>query len=158
LHFRFFFVFFIFCCFLELRYLKKDQIVLLGLPREALQNTLGDFGLEKYRADQIEDLLFRGAKSIAELSQLPKIQRKILQEADVITGRSELIHKVVSSDGTTKLLLKLFDGSVIETVGIPSEKRLTICVSSQIGCTMACSFCATGKRNKKKKKKKKKHE
>ena len=48
-------------------------------------------------------------------------------------------------DGTIKLLLQADDGELIETVGIPTEKRLTICISSQIGCSMGCRFCATGK-------------
>jgi 23S rRNA (adenine2503-C2)-methyltransferase len=61
------------------------------------------------------------------------------------TGRSQELHRSVARDGTTKLLLATGDGLSIETVGIPTEDRLTVCVSSQVGCPMACRFCATGK-------------
>jgi 23S rRNA (adenine2503-C2)-methyltransferase len=60
-------------------------------------------------------------------------------------GRSRELHRSVARDGTTKLLLGTHDGLSIETVGIPAEGRLTVCVSSQVGCPMACRFCATGK-------------
>ncbi|MEM6869451.1 MAG: 23S rRNA (adenine(2503)-C(2))-methyltransferase RlmN, partial [Cyanobacteria bacterium P01_C01_bin.121] len=60
-------------------------------------------------------------------------------------GRSHIHHRSESPDGTIKYLLRLKDGLIIEAVGIPSDKRLTVCVSSQIGCPMACDFCATGK-------------
>ncbi|MEO0853769.1 MAG: 23S rRNA (adenine(2503)-C(2))-methyltransferase RlmN, partial [Cyanobacteria bacterium J06648_11] len=60
-------------------------------------------------------------------------------------GRSRIHHRSESPDGTIKYLLRLKDGLIIEAVGIPSDKRLTVCVSSQIGCPMACDFCATGK-------------
>jgi len=65
--------------------------------------------------------------------------------ANVPIGRSIIHHRSVAPDQTVKYLLKLADGQVIETVGIPTEKRLTVCVSSQVGCPMACDFCATGK-------------
>ena len=62
-----------------------------------------------------------------------------------LLGRSTLLHRSDARDGTTKLLLSTIDGLSIETVGIPSGDRLTVCVSSQVGCPMACRFCATGK-------------
>ena len=62
-----------------------------------------------------------------------------------LLGRSRLLHRSDARDGTTKLLLATDDGLSIETVGIPSGERLTVCVSSQVGCSMACRFCATGK-------------
>ena len=62
-----------------------------------------------------------------------------------LLGRSRLLHRSDARDGTTKLLLSTEDGLSIETVGIPSAERLTVCVSSQVGCPMACRFCATGK-------------
>ena len=62
-----------------------------------------------------------------------------------LLGRSLLLHRSDARDGTTKLLLGTADGLSIETVGIPSGDRLTVCVSSQVGCPMACRFCATGK-------------
>lgn len=65
-------------------------------------------------------------------AQVPKAWREELKAAGVRTGRSVLHHQVVGSDGTTKLLLQLQDGRVVETVGIPTRDRLTVCVSSQV--------------------------
>jgi 23S rRNA (adenine2503-C2)-methyltransferase len=65
--------------------------------------------------------------------------------ADYPVGRSNIEYQTVAGDRTRKYLLKLHDGAIIETVGIPTPKRLTVCVSSQVGCPMACDFCATGK-------------
>ena len=62
-----------------------------------------------------------------------------------LIGRLPILHRSVASDGTTKLLLGTRDGLTLETVGIPTGDRLTVCVSSQVGCPMACRFCATGK-------------
>jgi 23S rRNA (adenine2503-C2)-methyltransferase len=62
-----------------------------------------------------------------------------------LLGRSRLLHRSDARDGTTKLLLATADGLSLETVGIPAGERLTVCVSSQVGCPMACRFCATGK-------------
>jgi 23S rRNA (adenine2503-C2)-methyltransferase len=64
---------------------------------------------------------------------------------EVSIGRSTVHHRAVAPDQTVKYLLCLGDDNIIETVGIPTEKRLTVCVSSQVGCPMACTFCATGK-------------
>jgi 23S rRNA (adenine2503-C2)-methyltransferase len=68
-----------------------------------------------------------------------------LQLADIPIGRSSLHYRSVAPDDTVKYLLKLADGEIVETVGIPSDKRLTVCVSTQVGCPMACDFCGTGK-------------
>ena len=70
-------------------------------------------------------------------------------EAGITTGRSRIISEAASHDGTRKFLCQLADGRVVETVGIPqleaSVPRLTACISSQVGCPMRCTFCATGK-------------
>ena len=68
-----------------------------------------------------------------------------LLDAGIEVGRLQEIHRSVAADATTKLLLSTDDGETIETVGIPTDQRLTVCVSSQVGCPMACRFCATGK-------------
>ena len=67
------------------------------------------------------------------------------EPGQALLGRSRLLHRSDARDGTCKLLLSTVDGLSIETVGIPSGERLTVCVSSQVGCPMACRFCATGK-------------
>jgi 23S rRNA (adenine2503-C2)-methyltransferase len=85
----------------------------------------------------------KGVRSLLEISVFSKQWRSTLAEIPI--GRSTVHHRSVASDGTVKYLLKLADGQVVETVGIPTEKRLTVCVSTQVGCPMACDFCATGK-------------
>ena len=108
-------------------------------------------GQPSFRGRQLHDWLYaKGARRLDEITVLPKVWREQLQAhppagaADWI-GRSREVHRSVARDGTTKLLLATHDGHTIETVGIPAEGRLTVCVSSQVGCPMACRFCATGK-------------
>ncbi len=97
-----------------------------------------------YRGQQIHNWIYhKGIRSLAEITVLPKSWRTEI--ADTWVGRSEIAHTTVAPDKTTKLLLRLQDGLTIETVGIPTSERLTACVSSQVGCPMACDFCATGK-------------
>ncbi|MFN5515355.1 MAG: 23S rRNA (adenine(2503)-C(2))-methyltransferase RlmN, partial [Cyanobacteriota bacterium] len=100
--------------------------------------------LPPYRAKQIRHWLYqKQARSLLEMSDLPKAWRERRQ--DYPLGRSSIEQRRIAPDQTRKYLLKLQDGLIIETVGIPSAKRLTVCVSSQVGCAMDCSFCATGK-------------
>lgn len=89
-------------------------------------------------------------RSIDQFTTLSKALRQQLIDAGVRVGRSHIQHRVAASDGTQKFLLRLDDGYVVETVGIPEKNRqgdgrLTVCVSSQVGCPMRCTFCATGK-------------
>ena len=108
-------------------------------------------GQAAFRGRQLHDWLYaKGARSLEAISVLPKDWRAQLQAqppeggGDWI-GRSSELHRSVARDGTTKLLLGTADGLTLETVGIPATDRLTVCVSSQVGCPMACRFCATGK-------------
>lgn len=97
-----------------------------------------------YRGQQLHQWIYqKGVRSLEEISVLPKQWRSTV--ADIPVGRSTLHYRAAAPDGTVKFLLRLADGQIIETVGIPTEKRLTVCVSSQVGCPMACDFCATGK-------------
>lgn len=124
---------------------------LLGQGLAALEQWARDQGQSAFRGRQLHDWLYaKGARSLDQVSVLPKAWREQLQAqppdgaADWI-GRSREVHRSVARDGTTKLLLATHDGHTIETVGIPADGRLTVCVSSQVGCPMACRFCATGK-------------
>jgi len=117
----------------------------------ALEQWAQSQGQAPFRGRQLHDWIYsKGARSIAEVSVLPKAFRAQLEAApppgaaDWI-GRSRELERRVARDGTTKLLLATADGLSLETVGIPSRDRLTVCVSSQVGCPMACRFCATGK-------------
>jgi 23S rRNA (adenine2503-C2)-methyltransferase len=108
-------------------------------------------GQPAFRGRQLHDWVYaKGARDLGAVTVLPKAWREQLL-ADTpgggaaLIGRLPLLHRSDAADGTVKLLLGTADGLSIETVGIPSADRLTVCVSSQVGCPMACRFCATGK-------------
>ncbi|EEF29230.1 probable dual-specificity RNA methyltransferase RlmN [Ricinus communis] len=130
---------------------QVDPHVLLGMSEPELQQLAADFGQQSYRGKQLHHLIYqRKVKEIQDFSQLPQAFRNELQEAGWRVGRSPIYRTVTAADGTVKLLIKLEDNRLIETVGIPiqDEKgpvRLTACISSQVGCPLRCSFCATGK-------------
>ncbi|MDE1867490.1 MAG: 23S rRNA (adenine(2503)-C(2))-methyltransferase RlmN, partial [Thaumarchaeota archaeon] len=105
----------------------------------------------RYRADQLLHMLYNEfPKDISSMRQLPAEMRNALSTAGYTIGSADEVHRVVSEDGqTTKLLLKLGDGTLIETVLMQYRKnkgrpRSTVCVSTQVGCQMGCTFCATG--------------
>lgn len=101
-------------------------------------------GQPRYRGKQLHEWLYqKGVRSLVDISVFPKSWRENL--ADYPIGRSHTHLCSTAPDRTRKYLLRLEDGLIIETVGIPSSKRLTVCVSSQVGCAMKCDFCATGK-------------
>ena len=117
---------------------------LLGASLETLTAWVQQYNQPAYRGKQLHQWIYqKGARSLTEISVFPKQWRQAV--ADIPIGRSVLHYRSEAPDGTVKFLLKLADGQVIETVGIPTAKRLTVCVSSQVGCPMACDFCATGK-------------
>ncbi len=117
---------------------------LLGATLAELTAWVQLHGQPAYRGRQLHEWIYhKGVRSLCEISVFPKNWRSALTEVPI--GRSTLHHRSVASDGTVKYLLRLADGQIIETVGIPTEKRLTVCVSTQVGCPMACEFCATGK-------------
>jgi 23S rRNA (adenine2503-C2)-methyltransferase len=117
---------------------------LLGQSLPELTDWVQKQGQPAYRGKQLHDWIYsKGARSLSDITVFPKQWRA--EVGEVAIGRSLLHLRSPSPDGTVKFLLKLADGNIIETVGIPTEKRLTVCVSSQVGCPMACDFCATGK-------------
>lgn len=121
---------------------------LVGLLPEEVEGVLGDHfaarGQARYRAGQVTKWLYeRLAGSFEEMTDLPAAEREALKEAFEITAPA--VAKLSRSvDGTAKHLWRLKDGELIESVLIPTSTRLTLCISSQAGCAMACSFCATG--------------
>jgi 23S rRNA (adenine2503-C2)-methyltransferase len=122
----------------------NEKEVLLGKSLAQLTDWVQQQGQPAYRGKQLYQWLYdRGARSLSEISVFPKQWRETL--ADYPIGRSTIHYRSIATDGTKKYLLRLADGLIIETVGIPTAKRLTVCVSSQVGCPMACDFCATGK-------------
>jgi len=114
------------------------------VPLAEIEQTLKDWGEPKFRAAQIHDWIWKKhVGSIEEMSNLSKKLREQLHEAYYIP-KVTIDHSQYSNDGTIKSRLKLHDGRFIEGVLIPTEKRMTACVSSQVGCSLSCKFCATG--------------
>jgi len=110
-----------------------------------------EMGQPRYRADQILDALYRGAaQSIDQVAVLPAAFRRRLAQAGYTIGSARETRRVTSADAeTTKLLLRMDDGALIETVLMQypepnAHPRSTVCVSTQAGCAMGCIFCATG--------------
>jgi 23S rRNA (adenine2503-C2)-methyltransferase len=124
------------------------RIDLVGLSREAIRDALAEAGLDarqaKLRAKQIWHQIYnRGATGFEVMSDIAKPQRGWFTERFTI-GRPEVVEHLVSTDGTRKWLLRTADGNDFEMVFIPDADRGTLCVSSQVGCTLNCSFCHTG--------------
>lgn len=121
-----------------------DKVPLLGASLNELTAWILQHQQPAYRAKQLHQWIYeKGIRNLADISVFPKLWRSELSAVPI--GRSQLHYRAAAPDGTVKFLLRLADGQIIETVGIPTDKRLTVCVSSQVGCPMACDFCATGK-------------
>jgi 23S rRNA (adenine2503-C2)-methyltransferase len=121
---------------------------IIGLGRAALGERLAALGVperqRRMRASQIWSWAYvRGATDFAVMTDIAKELRSDLAAAFSL-ARPEIVTEQVSIDGTRKWLLRLADGKEIETVYIPEEDRGTLCISSQVGCTLTCSFCHTG--------------
>lgn len=124
------------------------RIDIAGVPRNEAGNLLREHFQSReqpsYRARQVEEWIFdRLAMSFEEMTNLPQSERLALAGSFAFTVlATDRVSR--SADGTAKHLWRLSDGELIESVLIPSGPRLTLCISSQAGCAMACTFCATG--------------
>jgi 23S rRNA (adenine2503-C2)-methyltransferase len=127
------------------RFARADgRLDLKSLTLPELEEELLGLGSEKFRALQIYKWVWqRGAKSFAEMTNIARSVHTVLDERFYISWL-ECVGVLRSTDGTTKFLWKTEDDRQIESVLIPDEERLTLCVSSQVGCAMACTFCLTG--------------
>ncbi len=126
----------------------NGRFELVGLSREQIRTALEKAGLEprqaKLRSKQLWHWIYnRGVSNFAAMSDIAKAQRGWFAERFIIS-RPEVVEAQVSSDGTRKWLLRTHDGSDFEMVFIPDADRGTLCVSSQVGCTLNCRFCHTG--------------
>jgi len=122
-----------------------DKINLLEMNREALLGFVLEMGEKSFRASQIWSWLYtKGAGQFDEMTNLSKAFREKLNRIAEIRHLHLIRISDSSTSGTQKFLWQLADGLQIESVFIPEEKRRTICVSSQVGCKLACGFCATG--------------
>src|SRR5260221_5153237 len=117
---------------------------LVGLSRDELKTTLVEAGLEPFRARQVwEWMYWDGVTDLERMANISKKTRERLGELFVVE-RPQIVTEQRSVDGTRKWLLRFPDGNEAETVNIPEEDRGSVCVSSQVGCTLTCSFCHTG--------------
>jgi 23S rRNA (adenine2503-C2)-methyltransferase len=127
---------------------SQDPRDLLDLTPDALTRALDrhfrDRGQPAYRVDQVRRWVYGGAaRSVEDMTNLPASERAALSQAFHV-GELDTATVSRSADGTVKHLWRAADGELVESVLIPTETRLTLCISSQAGCAMGCTFCATG--------------
>ncbi|HXG67149.1 MAG TPA: 23S rRNA (adenine(2503)-C(2))-methyltransferase RlmN [Blastocatellia bacterium] len=121
---------------------KKTE--LLGMTQDEIRDFMTALGEKPYRARQLYYAIYRRRITSFDLmTDLPKTLRRILEEHAVVT-HTQIENVFISTDGTRRYLLKLADGREVEAVFMPEERRDTICISSQVGCPLACDFCMTG--------------
>ncbi|WP_271949561.1 23S rRNA (adenine(2503)-C(2))-methyltransferase RlmN [Ruegeria faecimaris] len=130
------------------RKLPEGKVNLVGLTRDRLRETLIEHGTPekqaKMRTGQIWQWIYQwGVRDFAEMTNLAKAYRTQLAEHFVIEI-PEVVTRQVSEDGTRKYLVRIAGGHEVEVVYIPEDDRGTLCISSQVGCTLTCSFCHTG--------------
>lgn len=123
----------------------ENKINLLGLDRKAMGDFFISLGEKSFRAQQaLKWIHFEGVQDFQVMTNFSKsLREKLSQIAEV--RAPEIAYESTASDGTHKWVLRLSDGNCIETVFIPEKTRGTLCVSSQVGCTLNCDFCSTGK-------------
>ena len=130
------------------RTIPDGPVNLVGLTRPAMREALIAAGTPdkqaKMRVNQIWQWIYQwGVRDFSEMTNLAKAYRAQLAEKFVIEI-PEMVSRLVSEDGTRKYLVRIAGGHEVEVVYIPEEDRGTLCVSSQVGCTLTCSFCHTG--------------
>ena len=117
---------------------------LIGFSRQELEVELVKIGEKPFRTKQLWHWIYhQGETDFSKMTSLGKSLRTKLQE-DYILVKPEIVTQMLSEDTTHKWLLKTQDGNEVETVFIPEDERGALCVSSQVGCTLTCSFCYTG--------------
>ncbi len=117
---------------------------LIGLSKKEIGAELAAIGEKAFRAEQIWNWIYvRGVQDFSLMTNIAKETREILAK-NFTLARPMIDKDMTASDGTRKWLVKFADGNLVEAVFIPEEKRGTLCISSQVGCTLACKFCHTG--------------
>ena len=124
---------------------KVGKINLLGMTRKQLESFFLEINEKPFRARQVMQWIHhRGVTDVRQMSDISlKLRDILLQTAEVMPPK--VLEQKDSSDGTRKWLIEIPSGGVVESVLIPSGNRATLCVSSQVGCSLDCSFCSTGK-------------
>jgi 23S rRNA (adenine2503-C2)-methyltransferase len=122
-----------------------EKINLLGLSPAKMETFFADLGEKKFRAQQMLKWIHQyGEANFDNMTNMGKALRARLAEVCEVR-LPEVIYEDISADGTRKWVMRMEGGSAVETVYIPEKDRGTLCVSSQIGCSLDCSFCSTGK-------------
>ncbi|MCP5055761.1 MAG: 23S rRNA (adenine(2503)-C(2))-methyltransferase RlmN [bacterium] len=117
---------------------------MIGLSPDHLRRRFKEVGVPGYRADQVAEWVYRrGVLEPEAMTNLPQ-ELRVQLLADWSFRALEPVREAHSIDGTVKAVLRAADGALVEAVLIPEEERTTLCVSTQVGCPLACSFCATG--------------
>ncbi|MFO7603018.1 MAG: 23S rRNA (adenine(2503)-C(2))-methyltransferase RlmN [Gammaproteobacteria bacterium] len=120
-----------------------EKTNLLNLDQAGLKDLFGAMGEKPFRATQVMQWVYQSSvDDFAQMTNLGKALRERLA-AECVVAAPEIGETQASSDGTIKWLMRLADGNGIETVYIPEEDRATLCISSQVGCTLNCTFCST---------------
>lgn len=123
---------------------QTAPINLRSLSEHQLKELVVSLGLPRFRAKQIHDWVWKkGVTDPMQMTNLPKALREQLAALGTLGGVEEVTRRI-SSDGSRKYLLRYADGTTVECVGMPTGGKLAVCVSTQAGCAMGCSFCATG--------------
>ena len=128
--------------------MSASRTDLANLERSALEEALVARGHQRFRAHQIFQWIYRhGVPDVAALSTMSDVPRGLREQlaAEFALTTPDLTHRERSIDGAEKFLLRLADGQQIESVFIPGTPSMTFCISTQVGCAMACAFCLTGK-------------
>jgi len=121
-----------------------NKVNLLDLNREGMRDFFKEIGEKPFRAEQVMKWLYHfGEDNFDNMTNLNKALREKLKRAAVVRA-PEIKVQQESTDGTIKFAMDLGDGQEVETVWIPEDDRATLCVSSQVGCALECTFCATG--------------
>ena len=124
-----------------------EKIDIRQFTREELTSTLKELGEPSYRADQIWKWLWN--EGTAEFDQMTNLSKKLREKlsGNFSIPKAKVFKVQNSNDGTIKSVFELHDGAIIEAVliPVPKDRRFTLCVSCQVGCSLSCSFCATGK-------------
>ncbi|MDE3225074.1 MAG: 23S rRNA (adenine(2503)-C(2))-methyltransferase RlmN [Nitrospirota bacterium] len=122
----------------------REPLSLLALNGRAAEQFVQRLGWPPYRAQQILRWLYQGrVREVAQMTDLSKAERALLNDRTTV-GRSRHCRVLQAEDGTRKFLIGLEDGLTVEAVLIPDGSRLTLCLSTQVGCTLDCTFCLTG--------------
>ncbi|QQX81707.1 bifunctional tRNA (adenosine(37)-C2)-methyltransferase TrmG/ribosomal RNA large subunit methyltransferase RlmN [Shewanella sp. KX20019] len=124
--------------------MSEKKINLLDLDRKSMRALFADMGEKPFRADQLMKWLYHfGVSDFEEMSNINKALRaKLARKFEIVAPKIASYQK--SADGTIKFAIDVGNGQEVETVYIPEDDRATLCVSSQVGCALECTFCSTG--------------